>query len=237
MSEKVDVIVSLTTWKMRINEPTLPVVLMSLITQKTQFNHKVVLVLSREEFGYDYQLPKNIEFLTNHPKFEVLWTYKNTKALKKLNPVMQKYPDVPIITLDDDILAEQNTVENMMQDHLKTPKHILGGICDVYNGILRVAYIRLFPPHSLIDIPEEYFIQYFNALNDDEWNGMRAILNNTIQRKLSFGAKLMVTYGSQENALGKEHGKFKFKEAYKKFIIDHPEYDLKNNFHEDSAGI
>lgn len=222
--ENLDVVVSLTTWKNRINEPTLPKILYVLLNQNTQYNYKVVLVLSREEFGDNYQVPEILDLLQEHQRFEILWTYKNTKALKKLNTTMEKYPDVPIITLDDDILVEKDTVEKMMKEHKQTPNYILGNICGVYNGIMRVAYIRLFPPHSLADIPDDYFIEYFGAFHDDEWNGIRAKLKKTPMRKLNCKISLNASYGSQKCCFRNSYRKFNFRLAYNKFIKEHPEY-------------
>ena len=130
-----DCIVSLTTWKGRINEPTLPRMIFKLLTQQTEYNYKVVLVLSEEEFGKDYILPEELSLLQKHPNFEILWTYKNTKALKKLDPTMEKYPDLPIITLDDDDLCTTYTVQTMMDFHKKNPNKLLH---------LNLIYLKLF---------------------------------------------------------------------------------------------
>lgn len=83
MTKQLDIIVSLTTWKRRISGGTLPRVLFRLLEQQdTSINYKVVLVLSEEEFGKDYKLPETISIWLNNPKFEILWTYENTRALK-----------------------------------------------------------------------------------------------------------------------------------------------------------
>ena len=94
IDNKLDVVVSLTTWAGRINEPTLPKVLFRLLDQQnTKYNYKVVLVLSTDEFGDNYELPPTLELLTHHDKFEIIWTKENTKALKNLDPTMEKNPD------------------------------------------------------------------------------------------------------------------------------------------------
>lgn len=219
-----DCVVSLTTWKGRINDPKLPRVIYRLLNQKTNYNYKVVLVLSKEEFGEDYKLPELLEFLQFDTNFEILWTDVNTRALKKLDPTMEKYPDVPIITMDDDELVSEWCVEALMTEHKETPDMILGGLCRVFNGVLNVAYIRLFPPHSLADIPTKYFKEYFQCTNDDEWNGLRAALKGTKMRQIKYRVIENMTYGDQSCAFVSVHGRFNFIEALNRFKKDHPEF-------------
>lgn len=217
-----DCIVSLTTWKGRIYEPTLTRVIYRLLSQKTKYDYKVVLVLSEEEFGKDFELPEVLKLMEQVEKFEILWTYKNTKALKKLDPTMKKYPNVPIITLDDDELVSENMVETMMNEHLKTPNYILGTVCGRYNGIMRVGFIRLFPPNSLVDIPDEYFDKYFKCLHDDEWNGIRAKAKGTKMRKVN--ANLLDKMAKLPLQFRTQYSHFNFFNAYKQFLKDHKEF-------------
>ena len=131
-----DCIVSLTTWKGRINDPAITKILFRLLEQqKTKYNYKVVLVLSEEEFGKNYKLPEHIQLLLNHPKFEIIWTYENTKALKKLDPTMEKYPELPIITMDDDEMVTPDCIQKIMDEHFENPNDILGGEIAVQSEI------------------------------------------------------------------------------------------------------
>lgn len=224
---KYDVIVSLTTWKGRINDPHLPKVIFRLLQQETQFIYKVVLVLSREEFGATYKVPEQIDLLTEDPRFEILWTDKNTKALKKLNPTMAKYPDTPIITTDDDILLKKHAVDMMIQAHLMFPNAILGTVCGAfYPPVCRVANLRLFPPHSLADIPDIYFSTYFHNLHDDEWNGIRAMVKGTQHLKVADDLIDDLSYYGIESSFRQEYNKFRFKPAYAKFKKEHPKFNL-----------
>ncbi len=220
-----DCIVSLTTWKGRINDPAITKILFRLLEQqKTKYNYKVVLVLSEEEFGKNYKLPEHIQLLLNHPKFEIIWTYENTKALKKLDPTMEKYPELPIITMDDDEMVTPDCIQKIMDEHFENPNDILGGEIGICHGINRPWLIRLFPAHSLKNIPTEYFKTYFNYMQDDEWNGIRAKLNNTNIRKLKSKVVLSIFYTDQKNAFNKQYNNFDFDSALKKFKTDHPEY-------------
>lgn len=220
-----DCVVSLTTWKGRITDKNLPKILFRLLEQqKTQFNYKVVLVLSEEEFGKNYILPNTLSLLLNHSRFEVLWTYENTKALKKLDPTMQKYNNVPIITMDDDELVTEDCIEKMMLEHLEHKNDILGGEVGVCHGILRPWLIRLYPPNSLKDIPTEYFKTYFNYMQDDEWIGIRAKLQGTNIRKLKSKVVTSIFITDQTNAFNKQYNKFDFDAALKRFKNDYPQY-------------
>lgn len=214
-----DVIVSLTTWKGRINDSHVYKVIFRLLKQQiTQFKYKVVLVLSREEFGDDFVLPDVLQLMQQEPNFEILWTDKNTKALKKLDPTMAKYPELPIITLDDDDLVTKHAVETMMRSHKNYPDAILGTICGTWHPeLVRVAGVRLFPPHSLADLPYEDFVKYFEGLHDDEWNAIRANAKGT--RSLKVVDKLIENslYGNQSVAFRKEYNKFNFTDAYGKY--------------------
>lgn len=223
-----DVIISLTTWKKRINDINLPKILFRVLAQqKTKYKYKVVLVLSSEEFGNNYKLP-NVLTLLNEKinNFEILWTTKNTKALKKLDPVMEKYPELPIITMDDDELLCKNAIEVIMNYHKQYPKDILGTICGIHRGMMRVGEFRLFPPHSLYTLDTNYFEEYFNCMQDDEWNGIRARLAGTNMRKIKERLVEKQNYGSQKDAFRKEYSKFNFNKAYQKFKCEHPEYNL-----------
>lgn len=224
-----DCIVSLTTWKGRIEDPKLPKVIFRILKQQeTEYKYKVVLVLSREEFGNDYKLPETIELMSEDPNFEILWTDKNTKALKKLDPTMTKYPNLPIITTDDDILLKKNAVDMMMQAHEMYPNAILGTNCGAcFPPVIRVGNLRLFPPHSLADIPNKYFEEYFNNLHDDEWNGIRAMVKGTKQLKVADRLIENMSYYGQDCSFRHEYNKFNIRNAISKFLSEHPEYKLR----------
>ena len=142
-----EVILSLTTWKGRINDPMLPLVLYRLVEQQvTKHRYKVVLVLSTDEFGEDFVLPEGIQkFIDRTPdKFEVLWTKENTRALKKLDPTIEKYPNNYIATMDDDELMQPWLVDYLCQEIAIRPRTILGAWCGPYRGVNRVGLCRLF---------------------------------------------------------------------------------------------
>ena len=92
-------IISLTSWKARIN--TVSKTLFSLIKQCPGFH--IVLVLSEEEFPkMMVELPENLKLFVDNELIEILWVYKNYKSLKKVIFTMDKYPEIPVISADDD---------------------------------------------------------------------------------------------------------------------------------------
>lgn len=188
-SEKLDCIVSLTSWKGRIYTDTVPFNIYCLTHQNTVYNYKVVLVLSVEEFpGKEKDISKTIFAMSKLlPNFEILWTEKNTRALKKLDPTMQRYPDLPILTTDDDIMVRDDFVQKFMDCHRAHPKHIIYAHMFDFPGNTAIkvsGWGRLFPPISLCPIDGKYFDTIFNGLEDDVWNGIRAWLAGTPIMKL-----------------------------------------------------
>ena len=92
-------IISLTSWKARIN--TVSKTLFNLLKMCKEFH--IVLTLSSDEFkNKEQDLPEDLMLLVNNNLIEILWVQKNYRAFKKILFAMKKYPDVPIISADDD---------------------------------------------------------------------------------------------------------------------------------------
>lgn len=186
---KLDCVVGLTSWRGRLYSDIVQLVLFSLLKQKTKYRYKVVLVLSEEEFpGKEAELPVNIVKLAEKVEhMEILWTYRNTRALKKLDPTMAAYPDLPVITTDDDIIVKEDFVEQFMNAHTRYPKEIIyAHVWDFpANTEIKISgWARLFPPHSLYPLDEQLFYKLFQGAEDDVWNGIRVWLAGTPVRKL-----------------------------------------------------
>ena len=188
-NEPYSVVVSLTSWRGRIYSEIVQLVLFSLLKQKTKYRYKVVLVLSTDEFPKkEAELPVNIVKMAEKiDRFSLLWTKRNTKALKKLDPTMSAYPDLPVITTDDDIIVKDDFVEQFMNAHTSYPKEIIyAHVWDFpANHEIKISgWARLFPPHSLYPLDEKLFDTCFKGAEDDVWNGIRAWLAGTKVRKL-----------------------------------------------------
>lgn len=109
--ENEEAIISMTSWKARIN--TCYKTILSLINQSVKCH--IVLVLSSNEFPKkERELPQNLLLLLDY--FEILWVKENTKAFKKVYPTIVKYQnlDVPILCADDDCLYITTYAEEMI---------------------------------------------------------------------------------------------------------------------------
>lgn len=106
------VIVSLTSWPKRIGN-VVPVCL-------TMLNQTIVpiieLTLSQEEFSDITDLPVELQNLINKKLIILNWAKNNTKAFKKLIPVISKYynKDGYFLTIDDDLLYDKNYIKEMI---------------------------------------------------------------------------------------------------------------------------
>lgn len=228
----VDVIVALTTWRGRIYEKGFSRVLYRLVNEQiTNFKYKVVLSLSEEEFpNMEEDLPEFVNLFAESDNFEVLWSYKNTKALKNYFPVKRKYGDTPIIVIGDDSLYSRNLVQIVYEQHLIFPNEALGNKLfywdDKHNNIPVLWQVRLFPPKCMFNLPEDYFVNYFKSLENDIFYGICLKLNNTKCRCIDIPDLVeQKEFFGQENKLNREYSKpennaIKF---YEKFISDHPE--------------
>lgn len=219
----IDVIVSLTTYKGRIYNRKFLHCLYFLLTQNTTYNYKVVLVLSEEEFtNKEKDLPEDLVLLSETCKnFEILWTYKNTKALKKYNPTNKAYPNTPIICLGDDTIYSRNLVQQVYTDYLKYNKHNKVCLCACINraGEVIVPWrIRIFPPNSMLYIDEKYFANFFHE-NDDLFYGVRLWLAHTpVETIASWGNLWEGAYYGQEQTLNQVYKKFEQPKIVKEFF-------------------
>lgn len=180
-----DCIVSLTSWKGRINHPDLPRVLFSIVNQKTKYKFHIVFVLSLEEFpNKEKDLPQLLLDIIDYSKIEIIWTQDNLKAYKKLYPVQKLYPNLPIMTTDDDIILHDDIVETYMDEYKRNPNtilteegHSLNKFCRSVGFTFRM--FRLFPPNSLYDLDSSYFTRFFNNNDDDAYMAVLAWLKHT----------------------------------------------------------
>lgn len=165
-----DCIISMTSWRRRIKD--IGPVIFSFLELEPVCDFKVVLVLASDEFpGKERDIPADLVKLQAHPRFEILWTDKNTRAYKKYFPTRRKYQDVPIITVDDDEPARPNFLRDIWNMHLKDEKRVIYG----YNGVpcrlpgidcVRYGF-GLFPAGSLYPLDEAFGMELFHDMDDE----------------------------------------------------------------------
>ena len=126
MTEKLPVIVSLTTIPSRLHK--VDITIRSLLVQ-TQSPEKIVLWLP-ETLKND--IPDKLEELTGGI-FEIRYS-PLTCSHKKLIHTLKEYPDVPIITCDDDFIYHKDWVKLLFREHTLYPKAIIA------NKVRKITY-------------------------------------------------------------------------------------------------
>jgi len=87
-----------------------------------------VLVLSKLEFpNLEQDLPNDLKLIIENKFIEVIWTEDNTKSHKKLMPTLEKYPNSPILIIDDDVYRNELWLKTFIEDHKKYPNDIIVG--------------------------------------------------------------------------------------------------------------
>lgn len=116
-------IISMTSWPPRINAVASAYRAVTCQIEPDMDVH-CVLVLCTEEFpGRESSLPKDVLDLG----VEILWTTTNTRSHKKLMPTLMRYPDNPILVIDDDTCQVEGWLRTFLKDHAKHPKDIIFG--------------------------------------------------------------------------------------------------------------
>lgn len=108
------IIVTLTTYKGRIKN--IPLVLQSILNN-TIVPDKICLNVSVEDFpNKENDFTENVKrFLkVNNDIIEIHWLKHDTKVWKKSVPTLYRYPNDPIICIDDDILYPEFFMKQML---------------------------------------------------------------------------------------------------------------------------
>lgn len=114
--DKKKIIVSMTSWKKRIQYVSRTIVMMEC---QTLVPDLIVLNLSTDEFPKkEKELPEEIMLLLSCFKnLEIFWVKENTKAFKKVIPTIERFKneDCWILSVDDDWLYRKDYVEYMVK--------------------------------------------------------------------------------------------------------------------------
>jgi hypothetical protein len=109
INQEVQFVVSIASYPKRAH--LLPAVFEALNAQ-TVVPQKWILVLSEEEWP-NLILPSYLNKLVKRG-VEILWLQHNTFAVKKLVPVIEKYPDLDVITFDDELIYGKLVIEKLI---------------------------------------------------------------------------------------------------------------------------
>lgn len=122
-NSKADFVVSIASYPKRSH--LLPAVFEALNTQ-TVLPQKWILVLSEEEWP-DLILPSYLNKLIKRG-IEIVWVQQNTFAVKKLVPVIEKYPNLGVITFDDELIYGKFVIEKLIVCSNKNKEAIIGHV-------------------------------------------------------------------------------------------------------------
>ena len=116
-----EIIVSMTSHPGRINK--IKLALDSIFAQSVQPD-KILLWLSNSEFeNKEKDLPQYLLDLVKEKKLIIKWC-NNLKPHKKYFYVLQKYSNSIIITVDDDLIYDNDLIECLLNSYLKYPNAI-----------------------------------------------------------------------------------------------------------------
>lgn len=118
MLENLDLIVSITTYKPRLLEKNTIEVLSALINQKTSKKFKIVITIHKDDLQY---VSKELQDFITKNRIEIIVADKNLRPHLKYFYVMQKYRNVPIVTVDDDCIYAEDLLESLYKSYKKYP--------------------------------------------------------------------------------------------------------------------
>lgn len=117
------IIVSMTTWPPR--EQCAVEAMRNLTQQEHSEPLHFVLVLSKEEWTMESS--KHLLQEMQEMGVEVIWDDGNIISHKKLIPTLEKYPDSPILVVDDDMRYRAGFLQTIIDDHKAHPNDIIYG--------------------------------------------------------------------------------------------------------------
>ena len=182
----IDCIVSLTSHtKSRLEQ--LPKFLFNSLLKYNKTNFKVVLTLYKDDIQY---ITKDLQSLIDNNLIELIVAEENLKSHLKYFYVMQKYKNLPIITIDDDIIYPVKMFEYMLEEHRKNPNVVLCRSCQqftytnneinntkqwLWNPINDIAHINhaegyagiLYPPNCL-NISNDLIPEIYDTIMSDD---------------------------------------------------------------------
>lgn len=194
-----DIIVSLTSYGRRVSSGIVYYTITSILRQTVQPS-KIILWLADNEWS-DETLPKRI--LTLKEKGVQIKYCKDIRSYKKLIPTLKLYPESNIMTIDDDIIYNSDTIEKILKAHKEHPNAIISmcttqpiienGVPSKYSewkehsdpvsGLLPfpIGYGGTFYPKGSLhsDIMKEELFASLCPVADDIWFWFCGVLNGT----------------------------------------------------------
>ncbi len=86
---------------------------------------RVVLYLTRAEFG-DRPLPAELTALAaSEPRFEIRDFPRNIRSYRKLVPALRDFPRAVIVTVDDDVAYDRHMLRDLLAAHRRHPADVI----------------------------------------------------------------------------------------------------------------
>lgn len=119
-----DAIISFATYGKRINSPLIYRFLDSLVHQDCNIRHRIVANIWKRDYD---EAPEKFKQYLRDNNIEVLTSDFNWKPHLKYVMSMQKYKDVPVVTVDDDMVYRKDMLQLLHAEHKKNPGTIICG--------------------------------------------------------------------------------------------------------------
>ena len=158
--------VSFTSWSKRIHHvcDTL-----FYLTEQTLQPDKIYLTLSTDEFP-NKEIPEPLKELETILNFEIIWVKENTKAFKKLIPVLSRHKDEDcwILTIDDDVVYDNTYIETIVNDAENNFGKIINpGICGNWiHGFAAIYHPTYFKETNIFELTPKEMI---DLVEDDRY--------------------------------------------------------------------
>lgn len=246
LSKQDKVIVSLTSFPQRIDKVWMVI---ETIFRQTVKPDKIVLTLSELQFK-DKKIPEKLLEQTQRG-LEIIWTKDDIRSHKKYYYVMQKYPNAIIITVDDDILYEENLIKMLLDYNQTYPDCIICNWGSIKKGsdykhwknllfqfklpsydVLQIGVGGvLYPSNSLHKevFKKEIFLEIC-PLADDIWLNAMAIINDTKIVKTDYSFYYIPILNKNNIELNKVNVGENQNDVQIKKILDKYESQLKGRF-------
>lgn len=126
---KKKVIVSLTSYPARINCVSKVV---ETIYKQTELPSRVLLYLAAPQFpNKEADLPDELLNFVNENKLEIRWCDEDLRPHKKYFYAMRDFPNDLIVTVDDDLIYDSNTIERLHCSYMANPNCVSANRCHV----------------------------------------------------------------------------------------------------------
>ena len=140
---RINIIVSLTTSKEKIQSLSLDISIKSLLNQ-TVLPYRIILSINKKDIIY---LSDFLKLLIKNNTIEIIFVKKDWKYLNRYYYIPDKYKNFPIVVVDDYIKLEKNALENLIKSYISNPDVISARrVCKLaFNSIGNLRPFKFWP--------------------------------------------------------------------------------------------